>query len=545
MAEKNLFDGKLIREPGSAAKTEGGVQNAGAPLDYGKICILDTGSGASYGGGKSSHDGAGTKLNKTDYINKVYSAREMRELVKGGILWDLADYIFNPANGAPGPSEVQIIHARQAAVGSVSIVCNATATMVISTKESGLNVNGSVGGVSELVKGYGWKLKAGEIDPAKYIFEFYIGTYPGVIGATTQTYGGISEAQAEAAPRLIVKSAEVTGFNGFEAWAENNADFQKYFTVTSNDDNGTTGLLAAADIVSFGSLDNLFAGGSESYNSTDLDDVLSDIGDNDNTFFLCDQYNADAAGTENVKILSHVVTEAQFKKFLIIGGSDNVTNMATQSKTPASTLDSRFAIVCHGGIEVPYELNPNLFIQKPSIYLAALVAGRLSGLQPQESITWKNLRVVKETHVLTQNERYNLLDAGVLHLKTVNGQIVVNQGVNTLQDNDYLINVDGSSHEISVERITAQLNRTLQEGAALNFVGQNIATASEADVIDYTESVLAKNMAIPGIQDGLILNYSNITATRNGSVWEVSYEFQANTPINKVFLTGTIIDPTL
>lgn len=544
MAEKVLFDNKIFTEPATSARTIGGVKGSGSINDAGKICIIDTGSMASYGGGKTSHTGAGVKLNKDEYINVVRSAREMKELVKGGIWWDLADYIFNPSIGGTPPSEVYIIRVSRGAVAAETITVAATGAMVINTKEMGLSANGS--GSPTLSKGYGWKLKAGEIDAAKYILEFYIGSYPGVIGATTQTYGGITEAQAQDAPRLIVKSAEVTGLDGFEAWAATSEEFQKYFTIVSNTDNGTTGLFAAGDITTYGTLNNYFASATESYaTATDLDDVLEDIVDLDNTFFLCDEYNANAAGTKNVKIHSFVVNNAEFKKFLIIGGSDNSTNMATQSKTPASTFDSRYAIVCHGGIEVPYELNPGLIIQKPSIYKAALVAGRLGGLQPQGSITWKDLRITKETHVLTKNERIELLQAGVLHTRVVDGKIVVNQGVNTKQDNTQLISVDGSSYEISIERIGAHLNRILQEGSAKIFIGSNLATVTEADLVDYTESTLSKQMAIPGLQDGMITSFQNITATRTGSTWEVSYEYQANSPINKVFFTSVIIDPTI
>ena len=37
----------------------------------------------------------------------------------------------------------------------------------------------------------------------------------------------------------------------------------------------------------------------------------------------------------------------------------------------------------------------------------------------------------------------------------------MNQAINTLQINDFLINQDGSSPEISIERIEAQLNREI------------------------------------------------------------------------------------
>lgn len=544
MAETVFFDNKVFVEPSTSARTIGGVRNSGAPLDYGKVCIIDTGIGANYGGGKSSHGSGGVKLNLDDYKNTVTSSAEMKRLVKGGVLWDLADYLFRPSNSANGPREVYIIHARTATVATQTITVAATGTLVINTKETGLQANGVTGLLTQMIKGYGFTLTAGVIDPTKYIVEFYVGTYPGVISGTSLTYGGITQVQAELNRRLIVKSAEVNGLTELVAWSETSPEFQEYFTMGTLTDNGTTGLFAVGDLTTYGGLDTVFSGATETYNATDLDDVLDDIVELDNTFFLADKFNADASGTNNAKILSFINTNADFKKFLVIGGSDNSTNMATQSIAPAVALNSRYAVVVHGGQEVPYELNPSLMVTKPSIYKAAQVVGRLSGLQPQESITWKDLRITKEIHVLTKNERVQLLQSGVLHTKNVNGRFLVNQGVNTKQDNNYLISVDGSSHEISIERISAQLNRTLQEGAR-QFIGGNLSTVQEADVIEYAESVLLKNKAIPGERDGLIVGFGNIRATRVGSTWNVNYDYQANSPINKVFSTGTIIDPTL
>src|SRR3989304_2064197 len=97
MAQKSIFDGKVYTEPTSQATVIGGVQNSGSPSSFGNICIIDDGIGGGYGGGKSVIDGSDAPHMVDDFLNTFNSAKEMKDFVKGGILWDLADYIYNPS----------------------------------------------------------------------------------------------------------------------------------------------------------------------------------------------------------------------------------------------------------------------------------------------------------------------------------------------------------------------------------------------------------------------------------------------------------------
>jgi hypothetical protein len=148
--------------------------------------------------------------------------------------------------------------------------------------------------------------------------------------------------------------------------------------------------------------------------------------------------------------------------------------------------------------------------------------------------------------LLTDSQRVEAIDNGVLHIKNVNGiGDVVNQGINTMQNNDYMINNDGTSPEISIERIKAQLNREISAGALALFIGQPLSVVGEPDLKVYTTGYLASRLAVPGVSDGLIVDFGNISVTREGAVYYVTYEFQANSPINQIFFTGIIVDPSV
>ena len=152
--------------------------------------------------------------------------------------------------------------------------------------------------------------------------------------------------------------------------------------------------------------------------------------------------------------------------------------------------------------------------------MASLVAGRMAGFEPQVPLTFKNLRVGQMNQLLTESERVNAIDHGVLHMRNVNGVgLVINQGINTLQANDFMINNDGTSPEISIERIKAQLNREITEGALQLFIGQNIGTVTSEDIRIYTKGYLTSKLAVAGQQDGLIVDFGIITVVRQGSTY--------------------------
>ncbi|MDA7514159.1 hypothetical protein N8508_00060 [bacterium] len=540
MGQKNIFDGKLYTEPVAKSKIISGVSNTGAPSSFGNICIIDTGLGATYGGGKGAIDSGANGIQLNEFLAEFNSASEMKNFVKGGVLWDLADYIYTPSLSSAGASTVYLARAAQTAQAQNTSAFDGAFSMVLNTLEEGINANGVLEG-TDLKVGYGWSISAGVLDAAKYVFKFYRGTYRGV-DTNGFLFDGQDAATAAAAPQLVAESAEVASLEELIAWSATSPEFTNLFEFDAT--SATTGTFAAADLATFAAF-QLFTGGTETYNSTALDHVLDQIKELDNSFFLALDSGSDAAGTNNVKILSHIVNDAEFKKFVIIGGGDVDSDFAT-TKTSAGTLNSRYASLVHGGIEVPYILNSAQMIKKSALYKAALYLGRASGVEPQVPLTYKDLRIQKEQHVMTESQRVDAINSGVVATRFVPQLgIVVNQQVNTLQLNDFLINPDGSSPELSVERIEAQLNREISSNARVLFIGNNLASASQAVVESFTIGYLLSKVAEVGVSDNLILDFQNVKAERVGTSWFVTYDFQANTPINKIFHTGTIIDPSI
>lgn len=541
MGQSVLFDGQLYIEPTSKARIISGVSNGGAASSFGNICIIDTGIGAGYGGGVGAVDSVGGLRDVSQFLLEFNSPAEMKNAVKGGALYDLVDYLYSPSLSSRGASRVFLARAAQTAQGQDSATFDAGFQLVLNTLEEGTVVNGTLNG-SDLESGYAWTLEAGVINPAKFIFKFWRGTYRGADG-NGFLYDGLSAAEAAENPVLVAQSAEVANVAELIAWANGSSNFQSWFEFDAT--SATAGTFAAADLTTFAAY-QLFAGGTETYNATAIDNVLDEIAELDNTFFFATESGASAAGTNNVKILSHIINEAEFKKFIVIGGGDDAATVDTQSVAAAEALNSRYAIVVHGGIEEQYVLNPTIAVPKGSIYKAAMVVGRLAGLEPQTPLTYKDLRIRSEQHVLTKAKRESLINSGVLHTRSVPQLgIVVNQSINTLQLNDFLINPDGSSPEISVERIEAQLNREIAENARVLFIGRNRGSVTAGVLEAFATRYLKSKQVVQGVTDGLIITFDNVKAERQGTVWYITYDFEANTPINKIFTTGTIVDPSI
>lgn len=541
MGQDVLFDGRLHTEPTSKGKIIGGNQNRGSAQSFGNIAIIDTGKGAGFGGGVGAVDSSAADRQLQDFGVEFNSPQEMKQFVKGGFLYDIADYLYAPSNSSLGASKVFLLRAAQTKQATLSSTFTAAFDLVLNTKEEGLVTNGVLVS-TKLSKGYAWTITSGVVDTAKFVFNFYRGSYRGVDSAGN-LYDGISAADAAENPILITKSIEVANLSELIAWGNANADFLAYFEFDATSD--SAGVFETADKTLLAGF-NIFAGATETYDAGALDNVLAQIGELDNSFFLSMDAGADAAGVNNVKILAHINNESEFKKFLIIGGGDVGTTFESQSLANAVTLNSRYSTVVHGGIFEPYILNSAIEIKKSAIYKAAMYVGRSAGLLPQQPLTYKDLRIRREQHVLTEAERVKAINSGVVATRSVPtlGN-VVNQSINTLQMNDNLLNPDGSSPEFSVERIEAQLNREISNGAKVLFIGGNLATVSGTTIVSYGIGYLQNQIAEAGISDGMLIEFWNVKAVRQGTTWFLTYDFQANTPINKIFSTGTIIDPSL
>lgn len=641
------FNGRRIIEPGVYAQIKSGIPARSNNFPFGDVMIIDTGSGKNWGGG------SGINGELESGLSSVYSfedPNDFRNFIKGGMIWDFSEFIFNPLIGAPSPEKVYFARAATTTsakinvnltAGSFSLICRnegkvgngvldevraksfvflidssiqesnsltitaddtSTTVDIVSTlavpasttpsaykklvvdeinsgtsshgyyaEFSGLNIliyapensgasannfslsiTGTVtsgattvgfsGGVDgeKLSKGYGLKIRQGDIDSDKFIIEIHRGNYSGN-SESGYHYNNLTPQETDS--EIISRSPEMTFISEALDWAENNVILNKSFKLdTESFSIIGGGAFASADLTSDPDF-ILAVGGTEVYSPADLDEVLTQIRELGNTFFLADNFGENAISVNNEKILDHIINDAEFDKFMIIGaGKDE--NEFQDSLDVASHYNSEKVIVVHGGNKRKDKVNGGEE-ELPSIYHAANVAGRLGGLEPQVPLTFKSLRIKNFLHDLTKSQREQALQGGVLHNRFVTGVgNVVNQGINSLQNNENLINPDGTSFEISIMAIGAQLNKELILNLRPLFIGQNRGRITKADVKSFVEGYLLSRTSTDE-ENNLIIKFENVDVTYVDGDYNVSYGYYPNGPINRVFITGFMLDTNL
>ena len=526
------FGNKQLIEPGSSARILGGSTPTPSPSTFGNVLLIDTGVGAAYGGGGGVN---GTITKDKAAIYEMTDPLAAKWFFKGGIFYDLVDYLFAPTTkGAGIPKLIYIKGATTAPATKVLTFTNGAFTL--RAKNEGLVGNGVI--TSSLIRsGYGVKLKAGVINTAKFILEISEGTFRGLDADSEPWDGNVS---TKCTP-ILYESSEVATLAELKAWMDSNQTFQSNFDYTSYSATGG-GTIVAGDITSLSLA--VFTGGTETYGSTDIDKAISYAEDIDHTFFLCDGYEANVGGANNNKILTNILGSAN-TKFMVVGGSKNSTNFATQSIAAAQAYDSQNVILVHSAPQITNVTKGFGLKDKTSLHSAALVLGRIAGLSPQVPATWKDIRMSSPVHDLTKNERIQALQAGVLHFKKVDSLgWVINQSINTLQNNTIQILPNGSSFEISIMRIAAQLNKELQSNVNKIFIGGNANLSSPVEVKSFIENYLQGKVATKS-EDDLILSYKNVVVTLNNDTLDTRYEFMPNGPVNKFLATGFMLNVKL
>ena len=464
-------------------------------------------------------------------------------------------------------------------------------TFTLKTFNEGIGANGILF-EGELIKGFGWKLEAGVLDTSKYRFVFYTGNYHGVnsadpnfsveawdvataygVGAlsysnglvwtsltaantgnlpetnltdwaivdTTDNYGGVKPSQAIS--MAVTASPELNTLGELFEWMDYDTTFKSYFKVVTKTIVGG-GKIDDTDLVALSGWQT-FGAGTTSYASEDFDEVLDNIAEEDNSFFLMDKWGAAAKNATNTKLLSHIASDSEFEKFVVIGGGHGKDQFQGQdgSLDTAKYYDSAKMICVHGGVKVPSTAGGEK--ELASIYHAALYLGRTAGLEPQVPSTWKDILISSPVHELSKKERQLALMGGVIHQRYVEGKDwVINQSINTLQRNEVLFLPDGDSYEVSIERIRSQINKELIYNSRIKFVGGNLNTASAEDVKVFTEGYLYSRTVRPNL-DNLIMSFRDVKVTLQGDAWKIGYAFVPNSPINKLFFTGVMLDANI
>jgi hypothetical protein len=554
MATSYIFNGRKESLPGVYATIKSGIQNPPIVADYGTVLIIDTGLGALWGGGAGIN---GILANGADAVYAFYNLLDYRSFLKGGKFWKLAEPLFKPRKTEPGVSKIYHVKAATTYPALLEFVATGGGanggTFGAWVRDEGQIGNGvDTGG--HLDKGYAFTVETGVIDVAKWIMKFWVGTYKGAYPTDATYYGEAigseliyDEVLAEdATPQLLAKSPEFSNVQTLIDWAKSDKLFNQYFSYNTASHVHSSGLVDAADISGYSGY-TLATGGTETYNTTYLDYALEQVKDLDYVFILADKYGPDDYDSSEVgKILAHIQTEAKYLKFMFYGAGQDDTEFV-QSKLITNYFNSAQAIVVHGGVKKVSQADPTGFRVWDAQLHAAAMLGRLCGLPPQIPLTNKSIGIEGLVHNMTQLQKEQALVAGIMttYFDTDFNDFVCLKGCNSLQNNTNLINPDGTSFSVQVERIVGQINHDLVVNAKIQLLGQpsgvNRNTLSANYVKNWTEAFLETKVASAS-QDNLIIAFQDVTVTRRQDTYWVSYAIVVNNEIDKLFFTGFLVE---
>lgn len=544
MATKYFFNNKQVVLPGAYSTIKSAIDNPSVNLSYGRVLVIDNGSGAAFGGGSGIN---GDLANGLDSIYRFSRISEYQSFLKGGIFWKAAEGLFKPQIGVQGASEV--LHVRAATTTKATMTWSPTGggsaggSFKVSPRDEGVIANGIKTG-THLDKGYGFTVEVGVKDPSKWIYKIWLGTWK---GDYTDSIAYDEIAKADTKPRLVIQSPEFSNIQTLLDWGAT-SKFNELFYLDPTSAKVGTGAITSTDISALTDY-TLAAGGTETYATTDLDDILAVIGEIDYAILLNDQYGSDSYDSAySTKMFTHLRDDAEFMKFMVIGGgADEDEFSATDgSLAIASYFDNIHVSVVHGNIKQVSQAAPEGFRVWNTLIHSAIITGRIAGLEPQIPLTNKSIAIDGVVHPLTKTEKEQAVEGGVIvtayNQYTQSFNVV--QGVNSLQENTYLVNADATSFSIQLMRIVSQINRELVNNANSELLaaerGVNLNTLSAGTLVNWTKNYLQGKIATAE-QDNLIISYDNVTVVRNQDAYFVNYEIVVNGEITKIFFTGFLL----
>ena len=541
MATKVNINGKLYARPDVYSTIISGVNNPIQNLSYGNVVIIDDGIGTGWGGGSAV---AGELKQGAGSVYKFTQISDFRNFIKGGPLWELVEPLFQPDGpGTTGVSNLFYLKAATTTAAKLTLTFT-NGTFKIQSKDEGTWANGALTSTN-LSKGYALKLVAGATS-GTFIVEFYKGTFVGTNPETGLPYNNEKDASL-AIPLLLFKSPEFVAISDLHSWATSSADFNGLFNFDPT--STATGAAVAGDITSNVGF-KLLAGGTETYSTDDFDACLESIKNLDNSFFFSTKVGVEAAGVNNTKILSWI-GDGNFKypKYLVVAGGRTSAKFKTGSDSSveiAKYFDSSKVIVIHGGALKSDRMQLSGFRKVSQLYKAAAVLGRACGLEPQVPLTFKTIGIDGEEHTLTDSEKEVAIENGVLYTNfdyELN-DFIIGSGINTLQDNQFLVNNDGDSYAISVERIKSQLCKEVIFTSKRKFfstnVGPNRGTVTPEDITSWLGGFLTSKTATD-LQDNLIITWRNIQVIVDQDIYYVTFEFVPNFPVEKIVFSGKLM----
>lgn len=533
MATVVNFHGKNYIEPGAYAVSVYNPTSITNVSEFGNVMIIDT--GLSMNGSYEFAGGSGVHGELNKGLKSVYSFDNYEDFLSfmgGGLVGDIAKKIFTPMDGVTGAPKLYYCRAATTTCAKISLAFDA-GKLELKCKNEGIAGNGVISD-GQLKVGYAARVVTGTDDASKFKLQVYVGSYMGS-DEDGEPFG--SKKFSEAVSYLLSESEEFSTLGELYEWARADKYILANFVVSKT---------GADDIaLSAISLTAASGGTTEYLKDTEYADVLEAISELDITFFLATNTTVDKGIDSDTtgRLFTFLKNDAKFTEFLVIPGGSDDTDLLGQKNTSqaiAKYYDSGQAVVVHGAPIVARK-DGNGDKQLSPIYLAASIIGLNAGQSPQSPLTFQKVGYQAFVYDLKKREREKALQAGIMHVRNVSGNWCINQGVTTLQDNKKTIANDGQSMELSIELIKAQLNKELIVDSQTRFVGKTGATASAQTVKNFTETKL-QSLTATTDTDNLIVAWKNVkVVTKNGD-YQITYDFQPNLPVNKLFFTGNILD---
>lgn len=541
MATSHYFNGRQVKLPGVYSAVKSLMDTPIIASPYSKALIVNVDPNNSFGG---SVNGELTK--GADSLYRLRGLGQAQGLLRAGKLYHVTTPLFRPSRspGVSGISELYYINALTSTAPVLTVPLTLPVALTFKVKDEGVSSNGvAVSGTAGLASGYGLTIESGVRSTSKFIFKFWRGTFKGNYSDGI-AYDGVTKESAK--PELVAQSSEVTTFAELVAWANTDKVFAQGFTIgTATDAAGASYQFVAGDKTDPGEF-ILAAGATSTYASTDLEAALELVKSLDfSTLVVLSKVgDGGAADTLATRLQYFIQSEVKGEKFLALPGvSNGASTDVTDNITQAAIFNSDRVWLTHGIIRKNSILAAEGYREFDSIYLNALIVGRILGLAPQIPGSFKSLDIDGISLPLSDQQKEDCLDGGVLTVvydEELENFIIL-RDINTLQNNVSLQNPDGTSFSIQLTRISAQLNRDIvvnvKKTIFANQSGTNRLTLSEQYLSDWTSTFLNRKIATP-TQDNLILGWSDVNVTREQDAYYITYKFIPNNSIEFVFFTG-------
>lgn len=548
MATVVNFHGRNYIEPGAYAVSIYNPTSVVNVAEFGNCMIIDT--GLSKEGSYEFSGGSGIKGELFQGLKSVYefdNYGDFLSFVGGGPIGDIAKKLFEPKPGAYGIPKLYYTRAAATTAARIDLVLEEadnkpTQELILICKNEGITGNGVLDN-GTLKLGYAARIVSGIEDITKFKLQVLQGSYMGV-DEYGEPYGVYDFEKAPA--YIIAESDEFATKQELIDWCKSDRNILANFNVSTRGE--ISGNLSLVPSSGEGLV--LATGGTTNYDAQGAyDAVLESINELDITFFLCTNTDINGAtnGDTNGKLFTFLKTAAKFTEFMVVpggSGDDDLfnTNQVSSgtSQAVAKYYDSEQVVVVHGAPVVTRKDGNGTKILSP-IYLASTIIGMSAGTAPQVPLTFKRTGYDNFKYDLKKKEREKALQAGIMHVRNVNGYWCINQGITTLQNNKQTYAPDGQSLELSIALIKAQLNKELILDASARFIGGNIGTYSPADVKNFVETKL-QSLTVSGGEDNLIVDWKNVKVIAKNSDFFCTYDFVPNVPLNKIFFTGNVLD---